>query len=154
VPEPVVAPAEQTNGQAPSAEAFRDALLQAISQRTGYPIDVLDENVPLEAGLGIDSIKKVEIFSNLKEYHKYFQDEDSNEEDVLEAFSQLKTLQDIVEYYARRRSDYLGAAAKADSHPAGNGSAGKNEVRRMTLTAVESPLEAGNGQKKNSPRTI
>jgi len=153
-PETVVARDTQTNGQAPTPEEFRDALLQAISQRTGYPIDVLDENVPLEAGLGIDSIKKVEIFSNLKDYHKYFQDEDSNEEDVLEAFSQLKTLQDIVEYYASRRADYVGAAAKADSHSEGNGSAGKNEVRRMTLTAVESPLAAGNGKKKTSPKTI
>src|SRR5262249_18782050 len=49
-------------GEAPPTEQFRRDLLEVVSARTGYPIDALDETLPLEAALGIDSIKTVEIF--------------------------------------------------------------------------------------------
>ncbi len=40
---------------------LRAMLLEVVAQRTGYPADMLDLNVNLEADLGIDSIKRVEI---------------------------------------------------------------------------------------------
>ena len=131
-----------------------EALLHAVSARTGYPVDVLDETVPLEAGLGIDSIKTVEIFSNLKEYHKYFQSEDASEEDLLEQFSKLKTLQDIVRFYEQRRADITATPHAASERHAGNGSSTeKVHVQRMTLTAADAPLETGNGKKKTSRKS-
>ena len=36
-------------------------LLEIVSERTGYPTDMLDLDADLEADLGIDSIKRVEI---------------------------------------------------------------------------------------------
>lgn len=106
---------------------------------------MLDEDLPLEAGLGIDSIKTVEIFSNLKEYHAYFGDEDQDEEEALTQFTNLKTLKDIITSYDNKRSEWLAkhgsATAKASSSPAGG-------VERYSVTAVEAPMEA-NGSKKN-----
>jgi acyl carrier protein len=145
---------EASNGSAPTPEAFREALLHAVSARTGYPVDVLDETVPLEAGLGIDSIKTVEIFSNLKEYHKYFQSEDASEEDLLEQFSKLKTLQDIVRFYEQRRADITATPHAASERHAGTGSSTETvHVQRMTLTAADAPLETGNGKKKTSRKS-
>jgi acyl transferase domain-containing protein/NAD(P)-dependent dehydrogenase (short-subunit alcohol dehydrogenase family) len=43
------------------------ALLEIVSGKTGYPIDILNLDVELEAGLGIDSIKRVEIFSAIQQ---------------------------------------------------------------------------------------
>jgi polyketide-type polyunsaturated fatty acid synthase PfaA len=40
-------------------------LLDAIADKTGYPIDMIDEEMELEADLGIDSIKRVEILSTV-----------------------------------------------------------------------------------------
>jgi len=40
---------------------FNDRLLEIVSQRTGYPSDMLDLDANLEADLGIDSIKRVEV---------------------------------------------------------------------------------------------
>ncbi len=44
-----------------STDAFRDTLLEVVSERTGYPADMLQLDANLEADLGIDSIKRVEI---------------------------------------------------------------------------------------------
>ncbi|WP_321813952.1 MULTISPECIES: SDR family NAD(P)-dependent oxidoreductase [unclassified Paraburkholderia] len=81
-----------------STEAFRAHLLQAVSERTGYPLDMLDPDAHMEADLGIDSIKRVEIFSNLTTKFNLLGDRD--EEAVIEALSGLKSLNEIVAWYA------------------------------------------------------
>ncbi|MEK6675815.1 MAG: SDR family NAD(P)-dependent oxidoreductase [Planctomycetota bacterium] len=44
-----------------SAESLSDKLVQIVSARTGYPPDMLNLDANMEADLGIDSIKRVEI---------------------------------------------------------------------------------------------
>ena len=77
-------------------EQFKADLLAAVSQRTGYPEDTLDLNAHLEADLGIDSIKRIEVFSTLKDLL-----EGQDEETVLEELSDLKTLNEIIAWYDR-----------------------------------------------------
>jgi polyketide-type polyunsaturated fatty acid synthase PfaA len=42
-------------------------LLEIVSAKTGYPIEMLDLSMELESGLGIDSIKRVEILSSIQD---------------------------------------------------------------------------------------
>ncbi|HTE59387.1 MAG TPA: SDR family NAD(P)-dependent oxidoreductase [Solirubrobacteraceae bacterium] len=56
--EPVAAPA--SNGHAAPANV-QARLLEVVSERTGYPPEMLDLDADMEADLGIDSIKRVEI---------------------------------------------------------------------------------------------
>src|SRR5262249_32902414 len=42
-------------------------LLAVVSEKTGYPVDSLDLALSLDADLGVDSIKRVEILSALQE---------------------------------------------------------------------------------------
>jgi hypothetical protein len=51
----------------------------------------------MEADLGIDSIKKIEIFSELREHHAVLRVED--EERTLEELSGLRTLGSIIDWY-------------------------------------------------------
>lgn len=54
----------------PSAKAAGDArhvVLAVISDKTGFPVEMLEDGMDLEADLGVDSIKKVEIFSAISE---------------------------------------------------------------------------------------
>jgi hypothetical protein len=44
----------------------REIILGTIAELTGYPVEMIELDMELEAGLGIDSIKKVEIFSALQ----------------------------------------------------------------------------------------
>ena len=41
--------------------------MAVVSELTGYPVDMIDPNMDIEADLGIDSIKRVEILSSLEE---------------------------------------------------------------------------------------
>ena len=60
-PAPIATPAPAASGSQDPVE-----LVQAIvSDKTGYPVDMLDPNMDLEGELGVDSIKQVEILSAL-----------------------------------------------------------------------------------------
>ncbi|WP_030213127.1 type I polyketide synthase [Streptomyces sp. NRRL WC-3626] len=54
-----VAPAAPSTG--PDADTVRATLLEVVADKTGYPADMLDLTMNVEADLGIDSIKRVEI---------------------------------------------------------------------------------------------
>lgn len=103
----------------PPTEVFRSDLLQIVSERTGYPIEMLDETLPLEASLGIDSIKTVEIFSKLKDYHIHFQEmaKGKSDEELLASFTKLKTLKDVIDNYDTNRRTYLERAAGGSPLP-------------------------------------
>ncbi len=51
----------------PAADNIRTALLDVIAEKTGYPVEMLELGMSLDADLGIDSIKRVEILSSLQE---------------------------------------------------------------------------------------
>jgi acyl transferase domain-containing protein len=65
--EPV--PADRVEAPQPAAAPPRAdigaLLLRIVSERTGYPVEMLGLDLDMEADLGIDSIKRVEIFSAL-----------------------------------------------------------------------------------------
>ncbi|MGH7174344.1 MAG: SDR family NAD(P)-dependent oxidoreductase, partial [Gemmataceae bacterium] len=48
-------------------EQIRIILLEVIAEKTGYPTEMLELDMALDADLGIDSIKRVEILSALQE---------------------------------------------------------------------------------------
>lgn len=48
-------------------ESFAEVLLQVVAEKTGYPAEMLALDMELDSDLGIDSIKRVEIFSALQE---------------------------------------------------------------------------------------
>lgn len=57
----------QIEDKAPkSAEELISAFIGLVSERTGYPAEMLDPALDLESDLGIDSIKRVEILSNFR----------------------------------------------------------------------------------------
>ena len=49
--------------QGTTGAAIEKVVLECISDKTGYPTDMIDATMELESDLGIDSIKRVEIFS-------------------------------------------------------------------------------------------
>jgi acyl transferase domain-containing protein/NAD(P)-dependent dehydrogenase (short-subunit alcohol dehydrogenase family)/acyl carrier protein len=60
-------PAETPPAAAAGRPALAQALLGVVSELTGYPVEMLGLEMDIEADLGIDSIKRVEILSTLEE---------------------------------------------------------------------------------------
>ncbi|HIA46771.1 MAG TPA: acyltransferase domain-containing protein, partial [Candidatus Hydrogenedentes bacterium] len=88
-----------------SQDQLKAVLLDVVSEKTGYPVDMLDLDMSLDADLGIDSIKRVEILSTLQEAMPELPTVEA------EALGALETLQDVINYL----NDYAPApsAAKA-----------------------------------------
>ena len=75
-------------------EIYKQTLLEVVSEKTGYQSDMLELNMDMEADLGIDSIKRVEILNGIQE--KLPELPPVNPEELAE----LRTLGQIVEYMA------------------------------------------------------
>ena len=52
---------------APSPQQVLDTMLSVVAEKTGYPVDMLDLAMDMEADLGIDSIKRVEILGTVQD---------------------------------------------------------------------------------------
>jgi len=51
----------------PDEEEIRAVLVALVSEKTGYPPDMLDLDLDLEADLGIDTVKQAELFAAVRE---------------------------------------------------------------------------------------
>ncbi|MDQ0456409.1 polyketide synthase [Rhizobium paknamense] len=128
---PVAAPAAVAAAPAkagPSIDAVRDALLAVVSEKTGYPADVIDLGMDLEADLGIDSIKRVEILGSLKERLPQMQ------ELAPEKLGELRTLAQILEL-ASAGQPAVAAAPVAVAAPVSDGPS-LDTVRTALLEVV------------------
>lgn len=67
-------------------------LLAITSEKTGYPIEMLELDMDMEADLGIDSIKRVEILGGLQELYPNLPKPN------LEELSEKRTIGQVVEY--------------------------------------------------------
>jgi len=72
-----------------------DTMLSVVSDKTGYPVDMLDPDMDMEADLGIDSIKRVEILASVTE--KKPELAQINPDDL----SELKTLKEIIHTFSK-----------------------------------------------------
>ncbi len=123
------------------------AVLAIVSERTGYPLDMLDPDLDLEADLSIDSIKRIEIVGELADRVGLpGADEGSIDESVVEELAQLKTLRGIVDWIAalgdREAGD--GPAAEEDADAGEPAAVGPTvEVPAATLRYVVELAEVG-----------
>jgi acyl carrier protein len=128
-------------------EQLTHQLLQIVSERTGYPSDMLGLDLNIEADLGIDSIKRVEILGALQRAHPLSREERAQA--AMEELTRIKTLRGIIDWICdaftmppesttgRARSTPEGKLAGPASAQSGNGEA---DVPRFLLTAVDAPL--------------
>lgn len=79
-------------------DGFADTLLEIVSEKTGYPIEMLELDMNLDSDLGIDSIKRVEILSALQEAMPELPTISPDE------LSQLQTLRSITELFVNESS--------------------------------------------------
>ena len=59
--------AESAVPAAPVADEVTDAVIAIVSEMTGYPAELLDVDLDLEADLGVDTVKQAEVFAAVRE---------------------------------------------------------------------------------------
>jgi acyl transferase domain-containing protein/NAD(P)-dependent dehydrogenase (short-subunit alcohol dehydrogenase family)/acyl carrier protein len=116
---------------APAATAGRDYLAELVkiaSERTGYEPDMLDLDAGIEADLGIDSIKRVEILTALQQ--RSTSAEQAQIQGAMEKLTSARTLREIADRIA----------AVSEPRPSGSGFAQPAaQVPRFILTTADKP---------------
>jgi acyl transferase domain-containing protein len=84
---PAAAPAQ------PPQPDLGGELLRIVSERTGYPVDMLGLDLNIEADLGIDSIKRVEIIASFRRQRSA--GEQAQLQAVMDRLTGLKTLREL-----------------------------------------------------------
>ena len=102
------------NAPAIDLDYIQKVMMEVVAEKTGYPVEMLELAMDMEADLGIDSIKRVEILGAVQETIPDLPE--LNPEDLAE----LRTLGEIVGYMQSKVSptdptDPKGTGAKADT---------------------------------------
>ncbi len=125
-------------------EALTAYLLSIVSERTGYPTDMLDLGLDLEANLGIDSIKRVEILGRLRQS---LTDAGWEQQDLdMERLAGLKTLRGIIDCIVEGDEQASPPPGVTDDHqPSAISHQSSAIIQRFTLRAVDRPLSTPPG---------
>ncbi|MFA0158304.1 phosphopantetheine-binding protein [Vibrio sp. 10N.261.46.A3] len=125
----LVAPAAANNGL--DAAVVQKTMLEVVAEKTGYPTEMLDLAMDMEADLGIDSIKRVEILGTVQDELPTLPE--LNPEDLAEC----RTLGEIVDYMNSKLPASAPVAAQV-SAPAQAVSNGLNaeQVQSTMLSVV------------------
>ncbi|MDR1727061.1 MAG: acyltransferase domain-containing protein, partial [Acidobacteriota bacterium] len=104
------APALSAPAAAPAAQedAVKAKVMAIIAEKTGYPTDMLDLDLDLEADLGIDTVKQAEVFATIRETY------DIPREDNLK-MRDFPTLAHVTRFVYDRRPDLVAAPAAVPS---------------------------------------
>jgi acyl transferase domain-containing protein/acyl carrier protein/NADP-dependent 3-hydroxy acid dehydrogenase YdfG len=111
-----------SNGATVSNSNLTSQLLAVVSEKTGYPAEMLELGMDMEADLGIDSIKRVEIFGALTQQNPSMSGINPNE------LTELRTLQEIVDYVTSHNSNGVKPVTKIEATPCTNGSATAHSI--------------------------
>ncbi|GAB1081825.1 MAG: hypothetical protein SStaBPW_37240 [Shewanella algae] len=120
-PVPVPAPAVAVTTAKPST-GVEELMLQVVAEKTGYPTEMLELEMDMEADLGIDSIKRVEILGTVQDALPNLPQLDAA------TLSECRTLGQIVDYLQQS----AGVNASVQPEPVSN----KSDVTAIMLQVV------------------
>ncbi|MDR3119949.1 MAG: SDR family NAD(P)-dependent oxidoreductase, partial [Clostridiales bacterium] len=97
-----------------STEQIQTIVLEVVSEKTGFPADMLGLDVDLEAELSIDSIKKIEIIGGLRDRVK-MPGNDENMEAAFEKTIAIRTLREMIAWIEELGSKAADGGANEDA---------------------------------------
>lgn len=142
-PEPV--PAAAPGPELRSPETVSERLVEIVRQRTGYPAEMLNLDLDLEADLGIDSIKRVEILGTLRDTVAGLKDVGGS--GLMDSLTRAKTLGEIVKLVEGALAKQAPTPRPAEP-PRANGkpspavtpAPSDPGLRRLVLDVADAPL--------------
>ncbi|MGH3935074.1 MAG: beta-ketoacyl synthase N-terminal-like domain-containing protein, partial [Pseudonocardiaceae bacterium] len=107
-PQPGPAGAVEPDGLTP--ESALAAVQSLVSERTGYPVDMLGADLDLEADLSIDSIKRTELIGLLTDRLRLAATGTASGDVATEELARLRTIRGIVDWIINRTGTPAPAA--------------------------------------------
>ena len=122
----------------PDHASITTRLLEIVGDRTGYPIETLGLDLDMEADLGIDSIKRVEILGRLRDEFPSLKGL-SDTAEVMDALARARTLGVIVD----RMAELAGPAPDSEGDLRTAGGPGRATQEPQDISAVVGPVSTG-----------
>jgi len=94
----------------PAADAVKERLLALGAEKTGYPPDMLDPDLDMEADLGVDTVKQADLFASVREIYNIPRDENRKLRD-------FPTLAHVIRFVYEKRPDLVQVAAAPEVKP-------------------------------------
>ena len=94
----------QPPSTAPASDSVKERILALVVEKTGYPQDMLDLDLDLEADLGVDTVKQAEMFAAIREIYNIPRDENRKLRDY-------PTLSHVIRFVYENRPDLAGTVA-------------------------------------------
>jgi acyl transferase domain-containing protein len=140
VPVTVIAPPAPPKPAA-KGDPVREKVLALVAEKTGYPVDMLDLDLDLEADLGVDTVKQAEVFASIREAYSIPRDENRKLRDY-------PTLAHVIGFVYEKRPDLIAtqAAVKEEAKPAAAKPVAAAEKPAPTATSAQ--VAAGDGALK------
>ena len=107
-----------------ASDPVKERVLALVAEKTGYPVDMLDLDLDLEADLGVETVKQAEVFATVRETYGIARDDKLKLRD-------FPTLAHVIRYVHERRPDLTMAAPPS---PAAAGE-GRNQARHFSARA-------------------
>ena len=94
-------------------DPVKEKVLALVAEKTGYPVDMLDLDLDLEADLGVDTVKQAEVFATIREAYNIPRDENRKLRDY-------PTLVHVIRFVYEKRPDLAAGpvVAKEEVQPA------------------------------------
>ena len=90
--------------QVGAGDAVKERILDLAEEKTGYPKDMLDLDLDLEADLGVDTVKQAEMFAAIREIYNIPRDENRKLRDY-------PTLAHVIRFVYEKRPDLAPSAS-------------------------------------------
>ncbi|MEO3926894.1 SDR family oxidoreductase [Micromonosporaceae bacterium B7E4] len=131
----------------PPGPGFQAAVLVVLSERTGYPADLIELDLDLEADLSIDSIKRAEVAGEVAARLGLSAEGDESE---LEGLVKARTVRAMVDWLTSRVTDVVASPVANGADAAPVTVVGAAPALR-TVTANVAPPAGGSGAPAASP---
>ena len=116
-----------SSAQDSAGDAVKERILALVVEKTGYPKDMLDLDLDLEADLGVDTVKQAEMFAAIREIYNIPRDENRKLRDY-------PTLAHVIRFVYEKRPDLASAARGSE--------AAAKPQRRQPRSAADEPAPA------------
>jgi malonyl CoA-acyl carrier protein transacylase len=135
--------------EGPDNAQIKVHVLQEVSEKTGYPVEMLDLELDLEADLGIDTVKQAELFAAIRTHYGIPRREDLR-------LSEYNTLSKVIGFVSENLN--LAADLTTTSQPV-EGHKEEASVEELDLVKplevstqmVESPVKQSSSTEYSSP---
>ena len=135
---PAAPPSPAAAAGTPTGDPLAERVLALVAEKTGYPRDMLDLDLDLEADLGIDTVKQAEMFATIREAWDIPRDPKLKLRD-------FPTLRHVIQFVRDRRPDLAALQAPAPAATPTPATAltavAATFPRRVVVPVLRPPLE-------------